>query len=278
MRTLVVDGTVRDMPLLRFLARAYPLLPRWRIREAVQDRDIRVNGRRATGETAVSRGDEILLYLPDACFREEIPVLYRKNGILAVEKPPGLPVDADDLGIAVDTALNRARRIEPSAKLAHRLDTGTGGVLLFSLNAAAEAELWDAFARHRLKKTYRALVRGIPDEPRGTLVCSLIKDAKTARVRTAGSGESGAREAQLEYSLVEPRGDRSLLSIDLKTGRTHQIRVQLAALGHPLLGDDKYGDRAFNRRHPKQKYPALWCCEIALEDGTTIGSQEKFYD
>ena len=256
-----VPESVGAMPLPRYLARAWPLLPGWALRQAVKKRDIRLNGLRWDGAAPVRGGDILALFLPDKYLTGPLEVLYRDENFLGVVKPPALPMDADAQGIGADTLLERARRIEPGARLCHRLDAGTGGAMLLALNDRAQARLDAAFRAHQVRKTYQAVVLGAPSS-HGELTHYLVKDAAAARVRALDRPAPQAQQARLRYAVLAYGDQRALVQIQLLTGRTHQIRVQMAKIGHPLLGDDKYGDRAFNKRW-KAKEPLLWC--VALE-------------
>jgi 23S rRNA pseudouridine1911/1915/1917 synthase len=128
----------------------------------------------------------------------------------------------------------------------HRLDANTEGIVLFARTEETAAQYEALFYRHELKKIYHAVVRGTP-QPEGRLVHWLKKDADESFVTVCREGEPDARRAELAYRVCRSDGEKSLVEIELLTGRTHQIRVQMAQIGHPVLGDDKYGDRAFNK-------------------------------
>lgn len=263
------------MSLARYLSRAFPACPGPVLRNALRRRDIRVNGARSGEGAVVSGGDQLAVYIDERFLTAPAAVLYDDGRMLALEKPQGLPVDVDADGIGEDTLLSRARTLYPEARLCHRLDAGTGGVILLALTEDAYEELTEAFRSHRIEKAYRCLVVGRPNKPEGELVHYLLKDADAARVREASAGRPGAVRAALKYRVVEARGETTLVEIDLGTGRTHQIRAQMALIGCPVLGDDKYGDRAANKRlHPP--FPALWCTRLRLPDGKTFDSQARF--
>ena len=257
-----VPLSVGAMPLPRYLARAWPMLPGWALRQAIKKRDVRVNGARWDGRALVRGGDALRLYLPEKYLTGPLQVLQRDGELLGVVKPAGLPVDVDEQGVGADTLLSRAREIEPGARLCHRLDAGTGGAMLLALTDEAEARLLSAFERHQVTKAYRAVVKGAPPAA-GTLTHYLVKDAAAAHVRALDAPAPGALKARLAYRTVARGEGRALVEIELFTGRTHQIRVQMAHIGHPLLGDDKYGDRWFNRRWGADQ-PLLWCTELRL--------------
>lgn len=266
---------VRAMPLARYLSRAFPMCPGYILRNALKRRDVRINGARAGADALVSEGDALQVYIDERFLAAPAAVLYDDGSVLALDKPQGLPVDVDADGIGEDTLLLRARALHPEARLCHRLDAGTGGVTLFALTDDAYRYLTDAFKDHLIEKTYRCLVVGRPEAPEGALVHYLVKDAATARVRVARADHPGAVRASLKYRVVEDRGETSLIEIELGTGRTHQIRVQMAAIGCPVVGDDKYGDRAANKRL-RAALPALWCVRMRLPDGRTCTSQAAF--
>lgn len=257
------------MPLPRYLQRAWPLLPGY----AIKKEDIRLNGARWDGKALVRGGDKLRLYIKDGYLTGPLKKLYADDKILAVEKPAGLPVDVDESGIGADTLLARAKREYPTARLCHRLDTGTGGALLLALTEEAEAELKAALAEQQVRKTYCAMVKACTGNG-GRLRHYLQKDARAARVTVLDSPKPGARQAELCWLPVERRGERMLVEVELITGRTHQIRAQLAHVGCPLLGDDKYGDRAFNKRW-RVSSPMLWCVRLQY-GGIIVESEAPF--
>ena len=270
----VVDG-VRAMSLARYLSRAFPLCPGHILRNAMKRRDVRVNGARSGEDAVVSGGDQLAVYIDDRFLIAPAKVLYEDGQILALQKPQGLPVDVDADGIGEDTLLSRARALYPSAELCHRLDAGTGGVTLLALTLDAHAFLTDAFKNHLIEKTYRCLVVGYPERSEGELVHYLKKDADTALVRETVPNRHGAMRSALRYRVIERRDETALIEIELGTGRTHQIRAQMALIGCPVLGDDKYGDRAANKRL-HAPFPALWCVRLRLPDGRTFESEAGF--
>ncbi len=138
----------------------------------------------------------------------------------------------------------------------HRLDANTEGIVLFARTQEAAARYETLFYRHELRKIYHAVVRGVPQE-RGSFVHWLKKDADESFMTVCRQGEPGAQRAELNYRVLKSGGGKSLLEIELLTGRTHQIRVQMAQAGYPVLGDDKYGDRAFNKENRRRTQALL---------------------
>lgn len=269
----IPDG-VRPLGLARYLSRAWPLLPQRAIREALKKKDVRVNGARSGAEALVRGGDGLMIYLPDALFEMPLSVIHEGEGMLVVDKPQGLPVDVDSEGIGADTMRARARLRFPGAELCHRLDEGTGGALMLSLSGAAHERILAAFRDHRIEKTYQALVLGCPGPGEGTLRAHLIKDERAAKVRVVDRPIPGALPIETRCRLMRGMGEVSLVEIGLITGRTHQIRAHMAHIGHPLLGDDKYGDREANKRM-HAKWPQLWCTRLVYE-GRAFESEPRF--
>lgn len=138
----------------------------------------------------------------------------------------------------------------------HRLDANVGGVMVYARNPAAAAELSRAIADGAMEKEYVAMVHGTPPES-GELTDLLFKDSRKNKVYVVKRLRAGVREARLSYQRLRA-GERSLVRVHLDTGRSHQIRVQFASRGFPLVGDHKYGSRG------EEKAPLLYSCCIAF--------------
>ena len=244
-----VPAGVPEMPLERYLKRAWPLVPPRVLRDALKKRDVRVNGARVGADAAVRGGDALSVYLGDKWLQPEPEILFSDGRLIVAVKPQGLPVDVDRDGVGADTLLNRLQRRWPDARLCHRLDAATGGIVLAAADAAVLAQALDAFRDHAgLKKTYRALALNRFDRTEGTLDAWLIKDARRGEVRVLHRAVPGAKPIRTRYRVLREAGE-GLFEVLLEpvTGRTHQLRAHMADFGHPLLGDDRYGDREANR-------------------------------
>ena len=245
----VVPPSVPAMPLERYLRRAWPLLPGHVLRDALKRRDVRVNGVKGDGRTRVGGGDALALYLDARWLEPEPEVLFTDDRLIVAVKPQGLPVDADRDGVGADTLLVRLRTRWPEARLCHRLDAATGGIVL----AANDPQVWDqafeAFRDRGVHKRYHALALNDFDRREGTLRAWLRKDARRAAVQVLHRSSPGAKPIETRYRVGERAGDGLWhVALEPVTGRTHQLRAHMADFGHPLLGDDKYGDREANRR------------------------------
>ena len=205
-------------------------------------------------------------YLP--AFRAGSAV-YEDEDMLVVDKNPGTEVETD--------LLSELSAIRSPLFPVHRLDANTMGLVVLAGTEAAEADLLDAFARHETGKVYEAILVGMPKERAGTLVHYGLKDDERAYMRLVDKDTPGALKMELSYRIVETRGGLSKAEIRLMTGRTHQIRVQMAALGCPVLGDDKYGDREANRRY-RQKRQLLLAKRLTVAGKTFESTRELTID
>ncbi len=205
-------------------------------------------------------------YLP--AFRAGSAV-YEDEDLLVVDKNPGTEVETD--------LLSELSAIRSPLFPVHRLDANTMGLVVLAGTEAAEADLLDAFARHETGKVYEAILVGTPKAPAGTLVHYGLKDEARAYMRLVDKDTPGALKMELSYRIVEIRGGLSKAEIRLMTGRTHQIRVQMAALGCPVLGDDKYGDREANRRY-RQKRQLLLSKRLTVAGITFESTRELTID
>jgi 23S rRNA pseudouridine1911/1915/1917 synthase len=192
---------------------------------------------------------------------EPIGVIYEDNHVIVVNKPVNIPTQADESGDPDLFSLVKAYLKEKYQKpgnvflgLVHRLDRPVGGLMVFAKTSKAAGRLSAQVREHSFQKTYLAVVRGIPAQPRRELIDYLKKDTARNQVAVVPQGTGSAKEAMLTYEVLESHRDLSLVRVALKTGRSHQIRVQLAHIGHPLYGDQKYG-ALVNR--PGQQL-ALW--------------------
>ena len=236
-----------------FIRHMLPELPESAVRKLFDARDVRLdNIRIPRDETAVS-GQTVTVFLPDRDkTSSSLSVIYEDDDILLVNKRPGISVEQDARGGMTLTDLCTAyiREKMPDAAppaACHRLDNKTSGLCLFAKNTRSLEILQDAFRNRNLEKDYVCLVRGMMKPPKAVCRAWLVKDPLRSVVRITDRPEPGAKPIITGYETLET-GQVSRLLVHLLTGRTHQIRAHLAALGHPVLGDDLYGDRDFNRR------------------------------
>jgi 23S rRNA pseudouridine1911/1915/1917 synthase len=206
----------------------------------------------------------------------DLPMLWEDNHVLVVVKPPGIPTQADRSGdpdmLTLLKAGIKARHQKPGnvfLGLVQRLDRPVGGVMVFARTSKAASRLSEQIRNRTFQKTYLARVHGCPEPAAATLEHFLLKDERTNTVRVVEEATPGAKRAVLSYRVESCAGGISRVRMDLKTGRPHQIRVQMAAIGSPLVGDHKYGSGAGNRTEDQI---ALWSHEISFTHPTQGGA------
>jgi 23S rRNA pseudouridine1911/1915/1917 synthase len=173
-------------------------------------------------------------------------LLYKNNQLIAFNKPTGLPVQPDK---TEDKSLLDLAEIYTKSKLEvlHRIDRPASGVVLFAKTDRAVQDISEQFRERNIGKTYLAAVQNRPPQNAGELVHYLVKDGRTNRSKALDELQSDAKKARMHYKVVGEIDNYFLLEIDLQTGRHHQIRAQLAAIGCPIKGDVKYGFRRKNK-------------------------------
>lgn len=178
----------------------------------------------------------------------DIHILYEDNHLLIVEKPNNIPVQQDrsndpDLLTVLKEDI-KVRYDKPGnvyLALVHRLDRPVGGAIVFAKTSKAASRMANLLRKRELKRSYLAVVRGQVKQNSDTLTHYLWKDRRKNIVHAVQKGTRGAKQAVLHYDVIERKRNLSLLHVTLETGRSHQIRVQLSEIGHPLFGDQKYG-------------------------------------
>lgn len=174
----------------------------------------------------------------------EIEVLYEDNHLFAAKKPAGIPTQGEN-GAGFQEAcrqylkekLNKPGNVYLHA--AHRIDTPVSGIVLFAKSSKALSRLQESMRQHKIEKYYHAIVEGMLEEENGTLKHNLIHDEKNYRAVVSKDG----KPAVLSYRVLKTENGNTHVEIKLETGRYHQIRAQFSAIGHPVLGDAKYGSR-----------------------------------
>ena len=201
----------------------------------------------------------------------DIKILYEDNHLLIVEKPVNIPVQADSSGdkdfltmLKEDIKMRYNKPGNVYLALVHRLDRPVGGVMLFAKTSKAASRISNEIRKQAMERKYLAVVEGTPKKKSGELNHFLYKDKEKNIVHAVGKNHPQAKRAILHYEVVATSKGFSLLSVELYTGRPHQIRVQLAENGTPLYGDQKYGSK--NNRPGMQI--ALWAHQLTVKHPT----------
>lgn len=198
----------------------------------------------------------------------KIPILYEDNHLLIVEKPVNIPVQGDSSGdmdllniLKNDIKIRYQKPGNVYLGLVHRLDRPVGGAIVFAKTSKAASRLSDMIRKNTIERKYIAVVHGKPKKQKAQLTHYLLKDEKKNKVSVVSPEHPKGKKAILDYEVIESKEGYSLLAVKLHTGRPHQIRVQLSSIGHPIYGDQKYGE---HKNKPGQQI-ALWANAIELE-------------
>jgi len=249
------DGVRLD----RWLRRRWPQLNHVQIHKLARSGQIRVDGRRVKPDARLAVGAQVRVPpLPAAPAREDAAVserdaafarslvLYEDDEVLALDKPSGLAVQGGTkTSRHVDRLLSVWGEGMERPRLVHRLDRDTSGVLVLGKGPVAAARLAQAFAQRQAEKTYWAIVAGRPRPPTGEIDIPLFKSGVGERelMAPAAAGDARAARAETDYATLAHAGEQAAwLALRPHTGRTHQLRAHMKAVGHPILGDRKYGD------------------------------------
>ncbi|MCL2021988.1 MAG: RluA family pseudouridine synthase [Betaproteobacteria bacterium] len=263
---LLIAAEAAGQRLDNFLIRHCKGVPKSHLYRVLRSGEVRVNKKRAAADYRLQEGDRLRLPPMRVATRTEhgtgipsnlptLPILYEDTSLLVIAKPSGLAVHGGSgVSLGVIEALRRQRPEAKFLELAHRLDRETSGVLLLGKKRSALARLHDMFreAGSVVDKRYLALARGRWLEPVRQVKLPLHKYLTGEGERRVRVDHTEGKNAHTVFRLVARWARFSLLEGQLKTGRTHQLRVHLAHLGYPILGDDKYGDFALNRALRKE--------------------------
>ena len=259
----------------KFLKRMLKDAPVSFLYKMFRQKDVKVNGKKANIDYILKEGDVVDIYLKEDLLNQfhkeallrpvkaDFPILYEDDNILVIDKPKGLLVHGDEgekritLQNMVLNYLKDKREWDPDSLTgfipspAHRLDRNTSGIVIFGKNLPALQELLTLFReRTQIEKRYTLLVRGTTSE-RGEINYPLIKDSNKKMVKV-GTIQKGAKPALTRFHRIKSYTcGFSLVEAELLTGRTHQLRVHFAAIGHPIVGDSKYGDFKVNENFEK---------------------------
>ena len=282
----------------RFVGKAVPLLPESLLQKYIRLKRIKRNGKGAKRDVRLVEGDVLQLYINDEFFEKptehnawlkiatpRLDIVYEDENILLADKKPGVLCHSagewswDTLISNIQAYLRQTGEWDPKAEnaftpaLCNRIDRNTGGIVIAAKNAEALRILNDKIRDREIAKYYLCIVLGRVEPPKGRIECFLRKDEKSNTVRVYHRPVPDGRSAVTLYQTLQTRGGLSLLEVELLTGRTHQIRASMADLGHPLLGDGKYGVGSVNRKYG-ETHQALYSYRLRFDFPTDAGILE----
>ena len=289
MRILKVNKNDAGQRLDKFLAKAVKGLPTSLMYKYIRTKKIKRNRARTEAAVMLCEGDEIQLFIRDEFFESpeqddgalaritpHVDAVYEDDNILLVHKRPGVLVHEDDSGkdntlvMHIKAYLAQKGEYDPASEqsfapaLCNRIDRNTGGIVIAAKNAEALRVMNEKIRDDQMRKFYFCIVHGRMPKQSDTLRAYLRKDSLHNTVEVTDAPLHGSKEIITKYRVIAERGGDSLLEVELVTGRTHQIRAHLAHIGHPLLGDGKYGvnrdDRAKGYKHQ-----ALYACRLIFD-------------
>lgn len=296
MKELTIKPNDAGQRLDRFVGKAVPLLPESLLQKYIRLKRIKLNGKGAGRDSRLAAGDAVQLYINDEFFekpREEnsylkvgsprVTVVYEDENILLADKKPGVLChsagawDYNTLIANIQAYLAQKGEWRPREEnsfapaLCNRIDRNTGGIVIAAKNAEALRILNEKIRDREIEKYYLCAVLGRPRPEKGRLENYIFKDAAKNQVFIKPGPEPGARTAITEYRVLDSRDGLSLVECRLLTGRTHQIRAQMAFRGWPLLGDGKYGREKANREFDEKKGQALYSYKLRFDFPTDAG-------
>lgn len=294
MKTVTIGKNDSGQRIDKFLTKSFPLLPQSLLYKYIRTKHIKLNGKRCQISTRLAEGDILSLYIKEEFFEQlpdrydflkapkTISILYEDEHILLIDKKPGLIVHPDE-NYHFDSLIARIQHYlydkgeyNPKEEqsfapaLVNRIDRNTGGIVIAAKSAEALRILNLKMRDRELEKYYLCIIHGRLPQKEALLTGYLEKNEAQNRVYISQSPSANTRTIKTKYKVLEERGAFSLLEIELLTGRTHQIRAHLSSIGHPLVGDGKYGTNAQNKATGYKKQ-ALYSYKLVFRFRTDAG-------
>ena len=288
MKSIQVDKDWNGRRLTRFLQKAMPSATMGQIHRFLRLGRVKVDGRRANEETVLHENAVVDMYVEDEFFAQEekadpfyskirpsLTILYEDGQVMILDKRAGLVCHPDE-GEKVHTLLTYAQAYlyqkgewkpgtDFAPALCNRIDRFTAGIVILAKTQEALRAMDAKIRTHEVQKYYLCIVHGRMKYPEGTLRHWLTKKPEQKKVTVLRKNEPGSKEAVTYYQVIDERDGLTLCECLLGTGRTHQIRAQFAAIGHPLLGDNQYGQAKLNEKTGRVSGQALCAYRLIFD-------------
>ncbi len=285
MKELIVTANEGGQRIDKYLSKRFKTMPQSLVYKYLRTKRIKLNGKKAAQSDFVSEGDILTFYISDEFFensaeelaykhiKAKLNIVYEDDNIIITDKPAGLLCHSDDKE-GYNTLINHIKAYLAekgeyvpggafAPALCNRIDRNTCGLVIAAKTGDALRDMNLRIKKRLVQKQYLAAVHGTPTPTEGTIKGYLRKDSAANRVFLNNKKRSSdEKEAITKYKLIETKNDISLIMAELITGRTHQIRAQLASINHPLLGDGKY---AVNKKDRKQGFCHQSLCAYRLK-------------
>ena len=285
MRELIIGKNDAGQRLDKFITKTLDL-PTGLLYKSIRTKKIKVNRKRAEISTVLCEGDTVQCFLAEEFFEREVDdgslgritpklsIVYEDENIMLLDKRPGVSVHEDENGSTntlithILAYLYQKGEYDPQNEqsftpaLCNRIDRNTGGIVIAAKTAEALRVMNEKIKEREIDKFYLAAIHGVPKKSEDTLYGFLLKDEKSNLVKVYDKNPPrNAKNIITKYKVIAKKGDSALIEVELLTGRTHQIRAHMAHIGHPLIGDGKYGINKSDRERG-YKYQALYSYKL----------------
>ena len=255
-----------NQKILKVISTLYPEISYPTLQKLLRKKDIKVNGKRISENINIFSDDKVEIYFKEQ--EEKLDIAFEDENIIAINKPQGIEV----LNSTTTSLLDLVKKYLNSTEVypCHRLDRNTGGIILFAKNNEALKILEEKIKTKEIRKFYKCRVLGHLKQKTATLNDYLFKDRKKSIVYISDTKKEGYMPIITKYTVLSEDEETSFLEVELITGRTHQIRAHLAFIGHPIIGDGKYGNYEANKKFNK-KYQELFAYKLTFNFSSDSG-------